>query len=109
MCAPRGVKKGDRYVAVVCGNTKRKTAIERGKTSFAYANVFHFLIRGAKSAMVEVLLMEDEKLVKDKIVGSVKVRYHMERRKGAAGCCFRNRARIRKASPAGVVRRLPQY
>lgn len=69
----RGVKKGDSYVTFVCGNTKRKTPVERKKTSFAYADVFHFLIRGATSAVLEVLLMEDEKISKDKTVGSFKV------------------------------------
>lgn len=70
----RGVKKGDRYVSLLCGNVKRKTPVERNKTSFAYSDVFHFLIRGAKSAVLEVLLKEDEKIGKDKVVGSFKVR-----------------------------------
>lgn len=67
------MKAGDRYVSVVLGNTKRKTPVERGKTSFAYSDVFHFLVRGAKSAVVEVLLKEDERIGHDKVVGMFKV------------------------------------
>lgn len=64
-------------MSVVCGNTKRKTPVEHDKTSFVYADVFHFLIKGAKSAVLEVLLKEEEKIGNDKEVGSFKVRWEV--------------------------------
>lgn len=69
----RGVKKGDRYVSIVVGNTKRKTAVEKDKSSFAYSDVFHFLVNDSKSAVMEVFLKEDETIGHDKVVGSFKV------------------------------------
>lgn len=61
-------------MAVVCGNTKRKTAVVKDMSEFACPEVFHFLIRGAKSAVVEVLLKEEEVIGDDKVKGSFKVR-----------------------------------
>lgn len=69
----RGVKPGDRYVSVICGNTKRKTAVTENMSDFACAEVFHFLVKGAKSAVVEVLLKEKENIGNDKCLGSFKV------------------------------------
>ena len=69
----RGVKPGDRYVSVICGNTKRKTAVVEDMSHFACPEVFHFLIKGAKSAVVEVLLKEKESIGNDKCLGSFKV------------------------------------
>lgn len=71
--ATRGVKPGDRYVSVICGNTKRKTAVIQGMSEFACPEVFNFLIRGAKSAVVEFLLKEKETIGNDKCLGSFKV------------------------------------
>lgn len=69
----RGVKAGDRYVSVICGNHKRKTAVVVGMTEFACPEVFNFLIKGAKSAVVEFLLKEKENIGNDKCLGSFKV------------------------------------
>ena len=69
----RGVKPGDRYVSVICGNHKRKTAVVQGMSEFACPEVFNFLIRGAKSAVVEFLLKEKETIGNDKCLGSFKV------------------------------------
>lgn len=69
----RGVKPGDRYVSVICGNHKRKTAVVEGMSEFACPEVFNFLIRGAKSAVVEFLLKEEETIGNDKCLGSFKV------------------------------------
>lgn len=60
-------------MSVIVGNTKRKTPVEKGKSSFAYSDVFHFLVKGAKSATVEVLLKEDETIRRNRVVGSFKV------------------------------------
>lgn len=70
----RNVKPGDRYLSVVCGNAERQTAMVQNMASFVCPEVFHFLVRGAKSAVVKVLLMEKERLVSDKTLGSAKVR-----------------------------------
>lgn len=72
----RGVKPGDRYVSVICGNHKRKTAVVEGMAEFACPEVFNFLIRGAKSAVVEFLLKEKEMVGKDKCLGSFKVQQY---------------------------------
>lgn len=69
----RGVKPGDRYVSVICGNHKRKTAVIQGMSEFACPEVFNFLIKGAKSAVVEFLLKEKESIGNDKCLGSFKV------------------------------------
>lgn len=69
----KGVKPGDRYVSVICGNHKRKTAVVEGMSEFACPEVFNFLVRGAKSAVVEFLLKEKESIGNDKCLGSVKV------------------------------------
>ncbi|CAM9329613.1 unnamed protein product, partial [Hapterophycus canaliculatus] len=63
----------DRYVSVICGNHKRKTAVVEGMSEFACPEVFNFLIRGAKSAVVEFLLKEKESIGNDKCLGSFKV------------------------------------
>lgn len=69
----RGVKPGDRYVSVICGNTKRKTAVHEKMSDFACTEVFHYLVKGAKSAVVEILLKEKESIGNDKCLGSFKV------------------------------------
>lgn len=69
----KGVKPGDRYVSVICGNHKRKTAVVEGMSEFACPEVFNFLVRGAKSAVVEFLLKEKESIGNDKCLGSFKV------------------------------------
>lgn len=65
---------GDRYLSIICGNAERQTAVVQNMASFVCPEVFHFLVKGAKSAVLKVLLMEKERLVSDKTLGSVKVR-----------------------------------
>lgn len=60
-------------MSVICGNQKRKTAVVEGMSEFACPEVFHFLIKGAMSAVVEFLLKEKESIGKDKCLGSFKV------------------------------------
>lgn len=69
----RNVKPGDRYLSIVCGNTERQTAVVQNMASFICPEVFHFLVRGAKSAIIKVLLMEKERIMSDKTLGSAKV------------------------------------
>lgn len=61
-------------MSVICGNTKRKTAVVEKMSDFACPEVFHFLIKGAKSSIVEVLLKEKESIGNDKCLGTFKVR-----------------------------------
>eukprot|EP00903_Cladosiphon_okamuranus_P007574 g7348.t1 len=70
----KGVKPGERYVSVICGNHKRKTAVIEGMSEFACPEVFNFLIRGAKAAVVEFLLKEKEMIGSDKCLGSFQVK-----------------------------------
>ncbi|CAM9588242.1 unnamed protein product [Discosporangium mesarthrocarpum] len=70
----RDVKPGKRYLSVICGNNKRKTAEGEKQATFSCDEVFHFLVRGAKSASIEVLLKSDKMIGKDTVKGSVKVR-----------------------------------
>lgn len=74
----RGVKPGDRYLTVMCGNTKRKTAVVQGMSEFVCPEVFHFLIKGTNSAVVEILLKEKETIGNDKMLGSFKVMKRQE-------------------------------
>lgn len=62
-------------MSVICGNHKRKTAVIQGMSEFACPEVFNFLIRGAKSAVVEFLLKEKEVIGNDKCLGSFKVSF----------------------------------
>lgn len=94
----RGVKPGDRYVSVICGNHKRKTAVVQGMSEFACPEVFNFLVRGAKSAVVEFLLKEKETIGNDKCLGSFKV-------VAGEGCMLRV---CRLVAVKGSARRTPK-
>lgn len=62
-------------MSVICGNMKRKTQVVENMSDFVCPEVFHFLIKGAKTAVVEVLLKEKESIGNDKCLGSFKVFY----------------------------------
>ena len=59
-------------MSVMCGNTSRRTAVVKNMAAFVCPEVFHFLVRGTKTAVVEILLRE-KKSFSDKTWGSLKV------------------------------------